>query len=66
MISETSNMTQPPQIEQRIQALETIVTELQAELATLRAPLPSGSQQRLLKMRNYQKELDQMFGLKSS
>lgn len=65
MISEASNTTQSQQIEQRIQALETMVSELQAELSALKAPLSSGSQQRLLKMRNYQQELDQMFGLKS-
>lgn len=65
MISKTSNMTQTQHINQRIQALETLVTELQAELETLKAPLSSNSQHRLLKMHNYQKELDQMFGLKS-
>lgn len=65
MISEASNVTQTQQVEQRIQALEATVSALQAELATLKAPLSSGSQQRLMKMRNYQQELDQMFGLKS-
>lgn len=65
MISEASNTTQSQRIEQRIQALEAVVTELQAELSALKTPLTSGSQQRLIKMRNYQQELDQMFGLKS-
>jgi hypothetical protein len=65
MISEASNTTQTQRMEQRIQALENVVSELQAELAILKSPLSSGSQQRLLKMRNYQQELDQMFGLKS-
>lgn len=65
MISEASNTTQTQRMERRIQALESVISELQAEITTLKAPLSSNSQQRLLKMRNYQQELDQMFGLKS-
>ncbi len=65
MISEASNTTQTQRMERRIQALESVISDLQAEITILKAPLSSNSQQRLLKMRNYQQELDQMFGLKS-
>lgn len=63
MISEASYNTQIQHMEQRIQTLESLVTELQSELQNLKHPLPTNAHERLKKMQNYQRELDQMFGL---
>lgn len=50
-------------VEQRVLHLEALVQEMQLEIEQLRRAVHPQNQRRLEKMRTYQQQLDEMFGL---